>query len=188
MVGKTSLKSGRTIGERREHLETASERMASHKKIKRHQKLRLIFTILGFGVVLLAAICIGTQLFQHDEASPSFSSTIVVPYKPTVEVIDEDAATTGGRITSRMEEYIGQAEADFRELGYTPTKVIIPSNSIREVDFYLDGYNGFIKILIDRGTGVSVEDADRVIRYLAGIGVSNFSYIDVRLDGQAYWK
>ena len=37
-------------------------------------------------------------------------------------------------------------------------------------------------------TAVSVEDADRVIRYLASIGAGSFSYIDVRIEGKAYWK
>ena len=87
-----------------------------------------------------------------------------------------------------MKEYIGQAEVDFRELGYQPIKAVIPVGSIREVDFYLDGYTGFIKMIIDRGTGVSVEDADRMIKYLADIDVSDFSYIDVRIEGKAYWK
>lgn len=187
---KTSLKSGRTIGERRERLETASERMATHRKIKFRQRIRFIFTTLGFFIVIALAVYIGTLVFRHEDDAvtlQSSSTTMVIPYSPTIEVIDEDT-TTGGRITNRMEEYIGQAEADFRELGYTPTKAIIPIGAIREVDFYLDGYSGFIKMIIDRGSGVSVEDADRVIRYLSSIGVDNFDYIDVRIEGKAYWK
>lgn len=186
-MGKTSLKSGRTIGERREHLETASERMATHKKIKFWQRVRLIFTILAFSVIIALTIYICVLIFHHDDIIPQSSSTLVIPYSPTIEVVDSDP-TTGGHITSRMKEYIGQAEVDFRELGYKPIKAVIPVGSIREVDFYLDGYNGFIKMIIDRGTGVSVEDADRMIRYLASIGVSDFAYIDVRIDGKAYWK
>ena len=187
-MGKTSIRSGRTIGERREHLETASERIATHKKLKNKQRMRLLFTILGFGVVILIVIYISTQFLQHDSATPAFSSTIVLPYSPTIEIIDEDASATGGRISSRMKEYIGQAEADFREMGLIPVRAVIPTNSIREIHLYLDGYTGFIKMIIDRGTGVSVEDADRVIRYLASIGVNDFEYIDVRIDGKAYWK
>ena len=184
---KSSIKSGRTIGERRERLETASERMAAHKKIKFWQRIRIIFTTLAFFAIIALVVYIGVLVFRHDDVLPQSSSTVVVPYSPTIEVIDEDS-TAGGRITSRMKEYIGQAEADFRELGYTPTKAVIPVGSIREVDFYLDGYNGFIKMIVDRGTGVSVEDADRVIRYLSDIGVSDFTYIDVRIEGKAYWK
>lgn len=182
---KSTLRSGRTIGEQRERMETASERAAAHKKREKKQKMRLFLTSLGFIGAVALAIFIAQPLFNSEEA-PAYNPTVVVPYSPTIEVIDEDLAS--GEITGRMKEYIGQAEADFRELGYTPTKAVIPSGAIREVDFYLEGYTGFIKLIIDRGTGVSVEDADRMIRYLEGINVHDFAYIDVRLEGRAYWK
>lgn len=187
MNKKSTLRSGRTIGEQRERLETASERTAKHKKREKKQKARLILTVLGFLGVVALAIFLTIPLFDGRE-EPTYTPTVVVPYAPTIEVIDEDLMTTGGEITSRMKEYIGQAESDFRELGYTPVKAVIPSGAIREVDFYLDGYTGFIKLVIDRGTGVSVEDADRMIRYLESIGVTDFAYIDVRIEGKAYWK
>lgn len=184
MVG---IKSGRTIGEKRERLETASERAASKKKAKKRQFLRLLLTILGFVVGITAAVALFMLIFRGDDNLSSYQPTVTVPYAPTVEVIDEDA---GGQavLSSSMKEYIGQAEADFRELGFTPTKVVRPAGSIRELDFYLDDYSGFIKFTTDRGTGVSVEDADRMIRYLAGQGITDFQYIDVRLPNQAYWK
>ena len=109
-------------------------------------------------------------------------------YQPTIEIVDEDAAATSGKITSRMKDYIGQAEADFKALGYQPVRAVLPTGAVREVDFYLDGYTGFVKMIIDRGTAVSVEDADRLLRYLAGQGITNFEYIDVRLPHKAYWK
>ena len=123
---------------------------------------------------------------KREEVFPQTDNTEV--YAPTIEVIDEDAAATSGEITSRMSEYIGQAETEFREYGYKPIKAVLPTGSIREVDFYLDGYNGYIKMITDRGAGVSVEDADRMLRYLTGQGISDFNYIDVRISGKAYWK
>lgn len=185
-----SIKLGRTIGERREKLETASERAAAHKKNEKKRRFRLIFTIIGF-VIIVALIAGFAALFinSNREIESVNESSPAALYKPSIEIIDEDAAAAaGGGVTSRMKEYIGQAEADFRELGYTPVKAVIPRGSIREVDFYLDGHKGFIKLIIDRPTGVSVEDADRMLRYLASINVSDFTYIDVRIDGKAYWK
>ena len=35
---------------------------------------------------------------------------------------------------------------------------------------------------------MSVEDADRMIRYLEGIGKVDFEYVDVRVEGKGYWK
>lgn len=184
----STLRSGRTIAERRERLETASERIAARDKVHHKKRRRLVLTIIGFVACITVAVLAGLWLFRGKEQIAEYTPTVYNPYAPTVEVIDEDAGISDGKITSRMKEYIGMAEADFRELGYTPTKVVIPSGAIREVDFYLDGHPGRIKLTIDRGSGVSTEDADRMLRYLAGQGITEFEYIDVRIDGKAYWK
>ena len=181
--------SGRTIAEKREHLETASERLAAHKKIKQRQASRIIFTVLGFAAIAASLFYLGTLIVGGSATSSTPTvATTVVTYKPSIEVIDEDANATGGYMSSRMSEYIGMFEEDIRAYGYVPVRAVIPTNSIREVDFYLDGYSGFIKTTIDRGTGVTAEDTDRLLRYLAGQGITTFQYIDVRLDGKAYWK
>ena len=184
---------GRTIGVRREKLETASERTAAYKKVKQKQTRRFVATIVFYVALAALAIFIGIKIFSRPDNNEPISdtpasTTIIVPYTPTIEIVDEAASATGGHLTSRMKEYIGEAEADFRELGYVPTKAVIPNGAIREVDFYLESYNGYIKLITDRGTGVSVEDADRMLRYLASIDVHDFEYIDVRIDGKAYWK
>ena len=184
---RSSLYSGRTIGEKREKLETASERAAVHKKIKKKQNFRIFITFLSLILIALGLFYFGSLFFGDKEEAAQVSTTIVVPYAPTIEVVDEDSSNKDA-LTARMKEYIGQAEADLRELGYTPIKAVIPTGAIREVDFYLDGYNGFVKFTIDRGSGVSAEDTDRVLRYLAAQGITGFQYIDVRLDGKAYWK
>lgn len=179
------LKAGRTIAEKREKLETSSERMEARKKGKKRQFWRILLTVVGFLAVAGLIIWLVTGFLSG--AQENLVEEIVIPYAPTIEVIDEDAAA-GGKITNRMNEYIGQAEADFRELGYKPIKAVIPTGMIREVNFYLEGISGYIKTTIDRGSGVSVEDADRMIRYLQGIGVGEFQCIDVRVEGKGYWK
>ena len=87
-----------------------------------------------------------------------------------------------------MRAYIGQAESDFRDLGYTPERAVIPAGSIRQINFYLAGYPGYVKLFLDRPTAESVEDADRLLRYLKSQNITNFEYIDVRLPEKAYWK
>ena len=47
---------------------------------------------------------------------------------------------------------------------------------------------GYVKFTLDRDSAVSVEDADRMYRYLSGAGIAEYTYIDVRLPGKAYWK
>ena len=184
---KSSFKMGRTIGEKRERLETANERAAARKKDKKRQAVRTYSTIAGFAIfiVILGLLCF--LFFGSGAPAPAEAPQEEITHAPTVNIVDEDSAS-GGEISNRMTAYIGQAEQDFRDLNYKPTKVVVPTQTIREVDFYLEGYTGRIKLHIDRDTAVSVEDADRMIRYLAGQGINDFEYIDVRIDGKAYWK
>ncbi len=178
------IKSGRTIGEKREKLETANERMAARQKDKQKKHFRIFFVSFCF---LIAAASITTFYFIFLCGGDNSSINIIIKsYEPTVNI--EDNNSTDGKITSRMREYIGKAEVDFRDLGYQPIKAVIPVGSIREVDFYLEGKPGFIKMFIDRDSAVSAEDADRMLRYLEGQGINDFSYIDVRTHGKAYWK
>ncbi len=194
MNQNSTIRSGRTIGERRERLETRNERMAARKKDKKKAAWRVILTIVGF--VALGGILIYLCFYLFRTEQPSLDGDVSADVRevgnndalqPTIEVVDEDA-TAGGKISSRMNAYIGQAEQDFRDLGYTPIRAVIPTGAIREVDFYLDGYNGFIKTTIDRDSAIIAEDADRMIRYLAEKGINDFEYIDVRIDRRAYWK
>lgn len=185
------IMSGRTIGEKRERLETKSERAAARKKDKLAKVSRIILTVAGFLVLIFVLIGLyfsfngnkGIESSTNVGEDSAFEST----NEPNIDIIDEDSASHG-QITSRMKKYIYQAENDLRELGYNPTKAIIPSGSIREINIYLDGYNGFIKMTIDRDPAVSAEDTDRMIRYLSAQGINDYSYIDVRIDGKAYWK
>ncbi|MDO5451733.1 MAG: hypothetical protein Q4F56_01435 [Candidatus Saccharibacteria bacterium] len=185
---KSTFQMGRTIGAKRERLETANERAAARKKDKKRQAKRIIFTITGFLVLVAVLIFLCSLLVGSGEPTPTPVVTEEpVSSEPTIEIVDEDASA-GSHITNRMRSYIGQAEQDFRDLSYRPIKAVIPSGAIREVDFYLEDHPGFIKLYIDRDSAVSVEDADRMLRYLAGQGINDFQYIDVRISGKAYWK
>lgn len=185
---KSTIMSGRTIGEAREHLETANERAEARKKDKRKRAFRIIMVS---GLFLILVIVLGLLIHnfisqEREEAAPEPTVVITKDYTPTIEITDESGSKEG--ITNRMKEYVGMVESDFQDLGYKAVKAVLPTGSIREIDLYLDGHPGFIKMLIDRDAAVSVEDADRMIRYLAGQGVTEYTYIDVRIDGRAYWK
>lgn len=189
---QSTFKMGRTIGEKREKLETRNEREAARKKDKKRQDRRVVFVCLGFAALVailaaLAFICFGNGEPDAPAQVPEPDEAVAVVTAPTVEIVDEDDAS-GSHISSRMRAYIGQAEADFRDLGYTPVRAVIPHGAIREIDFYLDGHPGYVKFTLDRDTAVSVEDADRMYRYLAEAGIAEFTYIDVRIGGKAYWK
>lgn len=183
---KSSLKIGRTIAERTERIETANERAAARKKDKFKKALRIVLTISGF--ILIILVLLGLYFgFQNAESKLEELNNSSSTPNPAIEIIDEDSASSTG-LTTRMLEFIDQVSTSLREFGFTPARAVIPINSIREVDFYLDGYSGFIKTTIDRGAGVTAEDTERMLRYLNSIDINDFSYIDVRLSGKAYWK
>ena len=180
---RSSLVTGRTIGEKREKLETANERAAARKKAKKAKITRIIITTFGF-LVLIGVLIMLFRAFtisSNTEADVALSES----FTPTIPIEDE---ASGANLSNRMKSYIGRAEKDLRDLGYTPVKAVIPASAIREVDIYLEDPNIFVKMVLDRETSVSAEDADRVVRHLSGAGVEDYTYIDVRVEGKAYWK
>ena len=189
---RSTIKSGRTIPGRREQLEKASERAVAHEKKRKKQIFRIVVTVVIFiviFVILISTVLLLAKREPNEEVTPTqaLNNSSSVVYKPTIEIIDEDAIS-GGTITARMKNYIGQIEVDFRALGIVPIKAVIPTGSIREVDFYIENKTGFIKTIIDRDTAVSAEDTKRMLNYLESNGITDFDYIDVRVDGRAYWK
>lgn len=188
---KSTIMSGRTIGEAREHLETANERAAARKKDKRKRTTRIIIISVCFviliGILIVLLINFVTTSRESLESEPE-PVVLQQSFIPTVPIEDESSFNVSDKISTRMKEYIGMLEADFRDLNYTVTKAIIPSNSIREVDILLEGHPGYFKTVIDRGSAVTAEDADRMIRYLSSQGIESFEYVDVRIDGKAFWK
>lgn len=179
---------GRTIGEKREHVETANERAAAREKDKRKNRIRIISVSLAFVALIIILIVLARIFWPTPPEEPVVAEPEpILTAEPTIEIIDE-SASTGGKITSRMNNYIGLLETDLKSHNLKPTKAVIPQGSIRQVNIYLDGYTGYLKATIDRSAGVTAEDADRMLRYLAGQGIADFEYIDLRLDGRAYWK
>lgn len=182
---QANVKIGRTISEKRERMETSSERLENWKKGKRKKTVRVLFVILGFVAVFgIIARYMGTLVAE--KTGEVEQGNTILPEKPNVPVMD--LAAGNHKITSRMNEFIVQAEQDFKELGYQLERVEIPVGSIRQMNFFVKDIAGYIKMTTDRGAAVSVEDADRMIRYLAGQGISQFEYIDVRVEEKGYWK
>ncbi len=173
------MKRGQTIVAERERQELASERMLARKKMKNKRILSVVAVVLILIILTILGVMLWQVLFK-DQVMKTSEPEVVVP-EPTVEIVDE----AGVGVSGRIKEYIAWLEQDFKELGYTMTRVDLPRDKSRELLVSLEGYDGYIKMNIDRGTGVSVEDADRMIKYLNGGG---FEYIDVRVEGKAFYK
>lgn len=160
------------------------------KKTNRIDSRTIIVTaifvvVLGFlGVLGVAWILNIESLAVVDESVPASENNLVA----TIEIVDENANATGGILSKKINQFVAQCEMDFWELGYKVVKAVIPVDAVREIDLYIAGYNGYAKTVTDRGAGVAAEDFDRMVRYLKGIGVEDFEYIDVRTEGKGYYK
>ena len=172
------MKRGQTIVAERERQESASERMLARKKMKNKRILSVVAVILILIILTILGV-MGWQILFKDQIVKSEPKPTAP--EPTAEIVDE----AGVGVSTRVKEYIAWLEQDFKDLGYTVTRVDLPRDKSRELLVSLDGYYGYIKMNIDRGTGVSAEDADRMIKYLNGGG---FEYIDVRVEGKAFYK
>lgn len=171
---------GRTIAEEREKLESESERIAAREKAKNRQTVSILIFTLGL-MVISVLVVIGIRSLTEDSGRPSTEVEVV---EPTVEIIDE----SGAGITIRTKNFIGQVERDLKDLGYNVTRVAVPAGKRREVDVYVEGVSYYLKMNVDRGSAVSAEDADRMIRYIASLPGVEPGYVDVRVEGKAYYK
>lgn len=183
---KSTFKLGRTIGAKREKLETANERAASRKKDKQKNFVRLVSTICIFAVLTVILGSLLSAFFDREAENADelfFGEDNNID--PTTEIIDEENAN---EITARMKLFIARVEKEFKMLGFETKQAVVPKGGIREVDFYLEGAPGFIKTTIDRNPAITAEDAERMIRYLSEKGITEYTYIDVRIEGKAFWK
>lgn len=174
-----SVRVGRTIAGEWERQESESERLLTRKKVK-HKK---IFKILSLIVILAAVagiIVIEVSVWISNRAREEAEAVVL---KPTIEVIDE--AGTG--ITSRMRDFIAQIERDMADIGLSANRAVIPAGKMREVHMFLNGYDFYVKLNIDRGTAVSAEDAKRMANYVIEHDIHP-EYIDVRVSGKGYYR
>lgn len=173
------MKLGRTIVAERERAESDSERMMARKKAHRKQRTSVVVVLL-MGVILGLILYIGVN--ELNERREEADEVAEVEIK--AQVIDED---NRGRISTRTKVYIAQLEKDLAALGYTVTKVTLPTGTSRELYVDLEGKTGYFKVNLDRETAVTAEDMDRMVRYLEKNGVEP-EYVDVRLEEKAYYK
>lgn len=172
---------GRTIAEEREKLESESERFHAREKAKNRQTFSIVVFTIGL-IAIGILVTIGVKSLAEEAENPvTVSSREKV--EPTVEIVDE----SGAGITNRVREFVGQLEKDAADLDYKIERVAVPAGKRREVDVYLKDIPYYIKMNIDRGTAVSAEDMDRMVRHLATLGVTP-GYVDVRVEGKAYYK
>ena len=173
------MKLGRTIAGGRE---VAESELARQKLLEKREKKKKIQLLL-LSCVIIVIIIAGAILIQNAvKKVPTIDKHVETEkFTPSVEIVDEDGSNY---VTERTKQYVGLMEKDAKDSNLKIKKVIIPSGKAREVDIYFEGRDEFYKC---RGTAESVEDVVRMINFLSKQGVK-VSYVDVRLEGRAYYK
>lgn len=175
------VKRGQTIVAERERAESDSERMLARKQLRRKRMRSVVSACLMLAILGLLTYLGARELVGLEQRS---EDGLVEEKKVTAEIVDESGR---GQISARMKEYIIQIEEDFRALGYTVTRVTLPAATSRELYVDLAGETAYFKVSMDRGAAVTAEDAVRMMNYLREKDLHP-EYVDVRIDGKAYYK
>ncbi|MBO7720250.1 hypothetical protein J6S35_01250 [Candidatus Saccharibacteria bacterium] len=171
---------GRTIAQEWEKQESESERLATRKKVKAKKIIKVLSLV---AVLTIIAVVTVMELSAWLGRKEKIEASKYVP-QPTVDIIDE----SGGGITNKIKEYVGQLEIDLSDIGLALDRAVVPAGKMREVDIYLQGNEEYyIKLNVDRGTAVSAEDTKRMVNYLSEHDLHPH-YVDVRVKGKGYYQ
>ena len=66
-------------------------------------------------------------------------------------------------------------------------RVVLPAQKAREIRVFITERGEYYKMSLDRGSAVQAEDLARMRHYLEEKGISP-SYVDLRVEGRAYYK
>lgn len=176
------MKRGQTIVAERECVESESERLQKQKRISRKRRRSVFLAVVVLGTLGFLAYTTGKNMVE--QRRPGNSGT-AEEYVIKAEIVDED---NRGQISTRTRTYIAQLEQDFKDLGYTVVQITLPTGMSRELYVDIAGREEYYKVSTDRDTAVTAEDVDRMIRYLKEHEDLHPAYVDVRVEGRAYYK
>lgn len=175
------MRVGKTIGGKREVAESESERMQYREKVKKRKVTSILIFFAVLAVIFLGFLTVIRGMRRAQTAPDNNNANTI---QPTVEIVDE--ASVG--VPKKAREFVGNLEQDLKEYQIKLNRAVLPRNKTREVDVYVDGFEGYFKLSLDRGAGVSAEDMERMIRYLKGLGFKGVEYVDLRVEGKGYYK
>lgn len=109
---------------------------------------------------------------------------------PSIVVKDESGvpASAGQEVINRrFLSFLGQSVAYFRKVGLTVDQVILPSDTVRQVEFRIEGKPYAVKMTVDRAAEAQVDEAVNAMSFLDARGQTP-GYIDVRVDQRVFYK
>jgi cell division septal protein FtsQ len=109
---------------------------------------------------------------------------------PTVSVIDQSGVQqeAGTAVaSSRFLAFVGRVVAEAKTAGLTVEQAIIPVGTTRQLEVKVQGRAYPIKLSLDRGPAVQVEDMEHAIAYF-DTHQQTPQYVDVRVSGKAFYR
>ncbi len=173
------IRRGQTIIAERERAESEAERLQVRKRKKRRKRRAVVVLALLITIGYLAGY---TVLYQW-----SREHVVVEPaleYQIKAEIVDEKGTS---QISTRVKDYIALLEQDLTDIGIHVIKFILPNGTSRELFVDVEGVNYYFKVSMERDAAVTAEDMGRMMKYLSERNL-NPEYVDVRVQGKAYYK
>lgn len=163
-----------------------SERERVRKKGRKQGTFSTIFAVVIFLILgVLGYLLLGEVMKIIDEKR---SAGEVVEDETEIvietQIVDDDH---NEQISSRVKNYVYLLENDLRDLGLKSIRAVLPSGKMRELDIDIEGVVPYFKVTIDRDAAVTAEDISRMIKYLKENNLEP-TYVDVRVDGKAFYK
>ncbi|HPF31255.1 MAG TPA: hypothetical protein PLO25_03055 [Candidatus Saccharibacteria bacterium] len=109
---------------------------------------------------------------------------------PKVQIIDESGISVQPgtiAVSKKFLSFVGRVVSLSDSNGYSVSKAVIPVNTIRILELYIENNNYPIRLSIDREAGEQVEDMVNAVKYLNMHDIIP-GYIDVRVSGKAFYK
>lgn len=130
----------------------------------------------------------GNAVYFVDETGVTFEQNYFET--PRISVRDESGipAESGREVINRQFlSFLGRVIALFSQNNMTVAEATLPSNTVRQVWFKLNGKPYDIRMVIDRESEAQVKQAIMTMQYLESHQLKS-SYIDVRVDQRSFYK
>lgn len=129
----------------------------------------------------------GKQYFVDSNGIPFAKNYYESPLVAVVDQSGVQQAAGTAVASSRFLAFVGKVVAEAQKHGLVVQQAIIPAGTTRQLEVKIEGRAYPIKLSLDRGAAVQIEDTKRAVDYFEKRG-SVPQYIDVRVSGRAYYK
>jgi cell division septal protein FtsQ len=109
---------------------------------------------------------------------------------PSLQIIDNSGVQVGSNklvASNRFLGFVGRLLSSASSRNLDVAKVTLPTATTRQVEVTFTGKTTRYKVSVDRSAGRQMEDISRIVVYLSKRNIVP-GYVDVRLEGKAFYK